>query len=175
LWFLERWDASHAVLGVIAIIFIQRAINKIFISVFLTREFKHDETNKAWWTGKWYGVGLGHHALSQPAREFGVKIVELSLWSGDFLLGHLLLFILAPPILVPFADAVHSTMLFWLRPSKQIRAPLFNLKQKKQRRMIVFKYGLVFVLMFAIFGALIALPAVFRETLDLNCPFCDLI
>ncbi|KAG9034938.1 1,3-beta-D-glucan synthase [Tulasnella sp. JGI-2019a] len=175
LWFLERWDASHAVLGVIAIIFIQRAVNKIFISVFLTREFKHDETNKAWWTGKWYGVGLGKSALSQPAREFGVKIIELSLWSGDFLLGHFLLFMLFPPCLFPYSDAIHSTMLFWLRPSKQIRPPLYTLKQRKQRRMIVVKFGLLFVIVFAIFAALIALPAVFRETLDLNCPFCDLI
>ncbi|KAG8850376.1 1,3-beta-D-glucan synthase [Tulasnella sp. 330] len=175
LWFLERWDASHAVLGVIAIIFIQRAINKIFISVFLSREFKHDETNKAWWTGKWYGVGLGKSALSQPAREFGVKIIELSLWSGDFLLGHFLLFMLAPPCIVPFGDAIHSTMLFWLRPSNQIRPRLHTLKQRRQRRMIVFKFGVLFVLVFAIFAALIALPAMFRETLDLNCPFCDLI
>jgi len=33
-WFLELWDASHGVLGVIAIIAIQRAIQKILISVF---------------------------------------------------------------------------------------------------------------------------------------------
>jgi len=104
-----------------------------------------------------------------------VKIIELSLWSGDFLLGHLLLFMLAPPILLPYADSIHSTMLFWLRPSKQIRPPLYTLKQRKQRRVIIAKYGLVFIFMFAIFAALIALPAVFRETLDLNCPFCDMI
>jgi 1,3-beta-glucan synthase len=44
----------------------------------LSREFKHDETNRAWWTGKWYGRGLGNHAWSQPVREFLVKIVEVS-------------------------------------------------------------------------------------------------
>ncbi len=117
-WFLERWDASHAVLGIIAIIAIQRAINKIFIAVFLTREFKHDETNKAWWSGKWYGVGLGHHAMSQPAREYGVKILELSLWSGDFLLAHVLLFILAIPLVIPFVDSIHSTGEEYCRFSK---------------------------------------------------------
>jgi len=99
------------VLGVITIIAIQRAIQKILIAVFLTREFKHDETNRAWWTGKWYGRGLGVSAMSQPAREFIVKIVEMSLWSNDFLLGHLLLVILTPPTLIPFFDKLHSTML----------------------------------------------------------------
>lgn len=110
-WFLELWDASHAVLGVISIIAVQRTIQKILIAVFLTREFKHDETNRAWWTGKWYGRGLGNSAISQPAREFLVKIVEMSLWGSDFLLGHFLLIILTPPILIPYINTVHSTML----------------------------------------------------------------
>lgn len=29
---------------------VQRCIFKILIAVFLSREFKHDETNRAWWT-----------------------------------------------------------------------------------------------------------------------------
>jgi len=98
-------------LGVIAIIAIQRTIQKFLIAVFLTREFKHDETNRAWWTGKWYGRGLGNSAMSQPAREFIVKIVEMSLWGSDFLLGHFLLIILTPPILIPYINTLHSTML----------------------------------------------------------------
>ncbi|KAI0826038.1 1,3-beta-glucan synthase [Irpex lacteus] len=175
LWFLELWNVSHAVLGLIATIFIQRAVHKVLISVFLSREFKHDETNRAWWTGKWYGRGLGTYAMSQPAREFIVKIIELSLWSSDFLTCHLLLFILTPPILVPYIDRLHSTLLFWLRPSKQIRAPLYSIKQKRQRRMIVVKYGLVFVLSIVIFAALIVVPLVFRQALHFNCSLCQSI
>ena len=161
-------------LGVIAIIAIQRAIQKILIAVFLTREFKHDETNRAWWTGKWYGRGLGNSAISQPAREFIVKVVEMSLWSSDFLLGHLLLIILTPPILIPYANSLHSMMLcmslvvvfkyisdiwfiVWLRPSKQIRSPLFSTKQKRQRRWIVIKYTMVYVFMISLLASLIVL------------------
>jgi 1,3-beta-glucan synthase len=79
LWFIELWNISHAVLGMIATIAIQRALFKMLIACVLSREFKHDETNRAWWTGKWYGRGLGSHAWSQPVREFLVKIVEVSL------------------------------------------------------------------------------------------------
>jgi 1,3-beta-glucan synthase len=152
-WFLELWDTSHAVLGLITVIAIQRAIHKVMVSVFLTREFKHDETNRAWWTGKWYGRGLGAHVMSQPAREFIVKIIELSLWSSDILLGHLLLFLLTLPMMIPYFDRIHATCLckfllarlencididlVWLRPSQQIRAPVYFSKQKKQRRWIV--------------------------------------
>ncbi|TFK52998.1 1,3-beta-glucan synthase [Heliocybe sulcata] len=173
LWFLELWNAAHAVLGLIAVIAIQRAVYKILISVFLSREFKHDETNRAWWTGKWYGRGLGHHAMSQPAREFVVKIVELSLWSSDLLIAHFLLFMLAPATCLPFMDKVHATMLFWLRPSKQIRAPLYSIKQKRQRRWIVIKYSTVFVAALTLFIALIALPAAFRDRILFNCSVCN--
>ncbi|KIL69738.1 glycosyltransferase family 48 protein [Amanita muscaria Koide BX008] len=171
-WFLESWDASHAVLGVISVVAIQRAIQKILIAVFLTREFKHEETNRAWWTGKWYGRGLGSSAISQPAREFMVKIVEMTLWSSDFLLGHILLIILTPPILIPYMSRLHSTMLFWLRPSKQIRSPLFSTKQKRKRRWIVVKYTVLYALMIAMLAALIVLPVLFRDHITLNCQLC---
>jgi len=171
-WFLELWDASHAVFGLIAIIAIQRAIQKTLISVFLTREYKHDEINRAWWTGKWYGSGLGNSAFSQPAREYIVKIVEMSLWSSDFIIAHFLLIILTPPILLPYANTLHSTMLLWLRPGKQIRAPLFSMKQKRQRRWIVIKYSVVYVVVVAFLAALIVLPALFRDLITFNCTLC---
>jgi len=173
LWFLELWDASHAVLGLIAVIAIQRAVHKILIAVFLSREFKHDETNRAWWTGRWYGRGLGAHAMSQPAREYVVKIIELSLWSSDLLLGHFLLFMMTPPILIPYVDRFHATLLFWLRPSKQIRAPLYSLKQKRQRRWIIIKYGVIYILMICLFVALVAFPAAFRNRIRVSCSLCD--
>ena len=117
-------------LGVIAIIAVQRGIQKILIAVFLTREYKHDETNRAWWTGKWYGRGLGTSAMSQPAREFIVKIVEMSLWTSDFLLAHLLLIILTVPLLLPFFNSIHSTMLckcFMVNVSQSLLTEIISL------------------------------------------------
>ncbi|KAI0049527.1 glycosyltransferase family 48 protein [Auriscalpium vulgare] len=172
-WFLELWNTSHAVLGLITIVAIQRAIHKVMIAVFLSREFKHDETNRAWWTGKWYGRGLGSHALSQPAREYIVKIIELSLWSSDFIIGHVLLFMLTPAVLIPYFDRLHSTLLFWLRPSKQIHAPIFNIKLRKQRRAIIIKYVPIYTAVIAIFLALIALPPVFNNTIHFHCSLCN--
>ncbi|KIO22848.1 glycosyltransferase family 48 protein [Tulasnella calospora MUT 4182] len=107
LWFLERWNGRRAVLGIVSIVFIQRAVNKVIISTLLTRESRSDETNRVWWSGNWFGSGNTN--VSSPIREFVVKIVELSLWSGDFILGHILLFALSIPVLVPFVDKIHST------------------------------------------------------------------
>lgn len=49
LWFLERWSLSKALLGMIAVVAIQRFLFKALTCIFLTREFRHDETNRAWW------------------------------------------------------------------------------------------------------------------------------
>jgi 1,3-beta-glucan synthase len=38
---------------------------------------------------------------------------------------------------VTACEAVDTRILVWLRPSKQIRAPLYSVKQKRQRRWIV--------------------------------------
>lgn len=119
LWFLEMWSTSHAVVGVLAAVAIQRLLLKFLIACFMSREFKHDESNRAFWTGRWYGRGLGSHAFTQPLREYVVKIVELSMFAGDCITGHLLLYILFIPTLIPYIDTVHSVMLMWLKPSDQ--------------------------------------------------------
>ncbi|WVQ81578.1 1,3-beta-glucan synthase component FKS1 [Cryptococcus sp. DSM 104549] len=168
LWFLELWDVSHAVLGMIAVISVQRCIFKILIAVFLSREFKHDETNRAWWTGVWFNRGLGAHALSQPAREFVVKTIEMGLYSADFIACHLLLFLLTPPMLIPYFDRLHATMLFWLAPSQQIRPPIYSFRQRSQRRKIVFKYTIVYVIIQAVFVALIVMPLIMKGPLGLT-------
>jgi len=165
LWALEAWNFSHAVLGVIAAISVQRFIFKILITFFLTREFKHDETNRAWWTGKWHGRGLGFHAISQPLREYVCKIIEMSMFACDFIMGHVILFILFPICLIPWVDRWHSTMLFWLRPSKQIRPPIFSAKLRSQRRRVAWTYGLLFGMLFLVFVLLIVGPLVFRQWL----------
>jgi 1,3-beta-glucan synthase len=114
MFFLEGWVFAKALLGMIAVIALQRFIFKLIISLALTREFKQDSSNIAWWTGKWYAMGW--HSISQPGREFLCKITELGMFAADFILGHILLFIMLPALCLPFVDKFHSVMLFWLRP-----------------------------------------------------------
>jgi 1,3-beta-glucan synthase len=114
MFFLEGFVFSKALLGMIAATAIQRFIYKLIISLALTREFKTDTSNIAFWTGKWYSMGW--HSVSQPAREYLCKITELGMFAGDFVLGHMLLFIMLPVIAIPHVDKAHSVMLFWLRP-----------------------------------------------------------
>lgn len=57
---------------------------------------------------------------------------------------------LGPPLLTVVSPV-------WLRPSKQIRAPLFSTKQKRQRQWIVVKYSIIYLVIVAGLAALIAL------------------
>ncbi|OCL01930.1 glycosyltransferase family 48 protein [Glonium stellatum] len=158
MFFLEGWSFSKALLGMIAVVAIQRFVFKLIISLALTREFKADAANIAWWTGKWYAMGW--HTISQPGREFLCKITELGMFAADFILGHILLFIMLPALLVPYIDKFHSVMLFWLRPSRQIRPPIYSLKQTKLRKRRVVRYAILYFVILIIFAALIAGPIV---------------
>lgn len=114
MFYLEGFQLDKALLGMICAAAIQRFIYKLIICLALTREFKTDTSNIAFWTGKWYSMGW--HSVSQPAREFLCKITELGMFAGDFILGHLILFSMLPVIAIPKIDKIHSVMLFWLRP-----------------------------------------------------------
>lgn len=114
MYVLEGFSFSKTLIGMIAAMAIQRFFFKLIVSLALTREMKTDQSNIAFWTGKWYSMGW--HSISQPAREFLCKITELSMFAADFILGHFLLFFMLPVILIPQVDKLHSIMLFWLRP-----------------------------------------------------------
>jgi len=106
------------------------------------------------------GSGLGYHALSQPAREYLCKIIELSLFAADFILAHILLFLQFAALLIPYVDRWHSVMLFWLRPSRQIRPPIFSMKQNRLRKRIVRRYATLYFIIFIVFLALIVGPLI---------------
>ena len=123
MFLLEGFVFARALLGMIAATALQRFIYKLIVGLALTREFKSDTSNIAFWTGKWYSMGW--HSVSQPAREFLCKITELGMFAGDFILGHLILFAMLPIIAIPQVDKAHSVMLFWLRPRFVVHSVLY--------------------------------------------------
>ena len=101
----------------------------------------------------------------------------MSQFSADFINAHLLMFALSIPLAVPFIDRIHSTALFWLRPSKQIHAPIYSLRQRAQRRSIVMRYSIVFLFAWIVFLALILVPAIVQAVMSDEdkadaCHFC---
>lgn len=63
LMFLEEWRVPTIILGWVAMIALQRFVLRLLTVLFLTREFKHDESNRGWWTGKWYGRGVSYRLI----------------------------------------------------------------------------------------------------------------
>lgn len=160
MWVMEGFVFARMLLGIVTMLFIQRLLFKFLTLAFLTREFKNDKANTAFWTGKWYGTGMGWAAMTQPAREFCAKTIEMSEFAGDFILAHIILFVQLPLLFVPLIDRWHSTMLFWLKPSRLIRPPIYSLKQAKLRKRMVRKYCSLYFLILVVFVVVIAAPAV---------------
>ncbi|OZJ03821.1 hypothetical protein BZG36_03818 [Bifiguratus adelaidae] len=167
---LENFNFQHALLGLIAAMSLQRWFLRLLTVVCLTREMQHDGANRAWWTGAWYNKGLGWHAVTQPGREFVCKIVEMSLFATDFLLGHLILITLSLFTLIPYVDWWHSTLLFWLRPSNQLSAPLYSVKQRRERKSISIRYGILFLVVALGMLLLIAAPVLVGPMLKFGLP-----
>ncbi|OLY81987.1 1,3-beta-glucan synthase component FKS1 [Smittium mucronatum] len=167
---VEGWDTSRAFLCMIVTVFVQRAFFSILLSLLLTREFGEDETNIAWWTGRWYDKGMGAWVPTLILREWLCKIIESSIFVCDFLVGHAIFFFLSVFTLIPWIDKWHSTMIFWLRPSRQIRPPIYSLKQRKQRSKVSLGYGILLGFAFVIFVALVTVPYVKPITDSISVP-----
>lgn len=174
MWVLQGFNFARMLLGVATMIYIERLLFKFLTLTCLTREFKHDKANTAFWTGKWYGTGMGYMAFTQPAREFVAKIIEMSEFAGDFVLAHIILFIQLPILCIPLVDRWHSMMLFWLKPSRLIRPPIYSLKQARLRKRMVRKYCTLYFGILIIFVALIVGPSVASNYVNLNSITADL-
>lgn len=62
-------------------------------------------------------------------------------------------------------------MLFWLRPSRQIRPPIYSAKQSKLRKKRVIRFAVVYFLMLILFAALIVGPVVVGNNFLKELPF----
>lgn len=99
-------------------------------------------------------------AWTQPTRELTAKVIELSEFAADFVLGHVILFAQFPVLCIPAIDKFHSIMLFWLKPSRQIRPPIYSLKQSRLRKRMVKRYLTLYIIVFLVFAGCIVGPAV---------------
>jgi 1,3-beta-glucan synthase len=168
LWFMQNWDLSRTVIGACLLIMVQSWIFRLCTVLFVTREFDHDRSNRAWWSGKWITSGLGWYILTQPLREYVVKIIELSYFTGDAILGHLILFCQLPLLMIPCIDTYHSLMLFWLKPMYQIKPRVLSRSQRRQRRTKVVFSALLFASSLCLFVAVFLLPMILVRLLELE-------
>ncbi|EDO14354.1 hypothetical protein Kpol_164p1 [Vanderwaltozyma polyspora DSM 70294] len=160
MWVLEGFHFTRMLIGITACIQAQRLVFQCATWLFLSREHKHDNANTAFWSGSWSTAAYGTLSWRQPFREYIAKIIEMSEFAADFILGHILMFCQIPILCIPQIDKLHSIMLFWLKPSRQIRPPIFSLKQARLRKRMVNKYLTLFVLILGVFAACIIGPAV---------------
>ncbi|KAK6197913.1 1,3-beta-glucan synthase component [Scheffersomyces amazonensis] len=168
LWLFQNWDFSRTILGFTLSIMIQKWLLFIITATLISKEFRHDKSNKSWWSGKWVTAGLGWYIFTQPLREFICKISEMSYFVGDVVVGHLILFSQIPILLIPYSDKWHSLMLFWLKPGKQIRPRVLSRRLKRKRRFIANSYILIFILSILIGSSIFLLPYIITKIFDID-------
>lgn len=158
IWYLEGWNFSRTLICLLCVIGFQDFLFKFITIILLSRELKHDMINRSWWTGNWFNKGVGWRFISQPLRESIVKMIEMSLFAGDFILGHCLFFIQTPFVFIPFIDRWHSMILFWLRPSKQLKTRILTKNQRRKRMIVVSKYLVLYFLILSLFLSFLIVP-----------------
>ena len=114
-----------------------RIISNFILILVISRE-RTENVNQAWWSGKWFKRGLGVHVVSQNLREFIVKTLELNKFTFDFIMGH---FYYLPcfPFVYSVCGFFCTSMLFWLKPSRQFSRPIINRSQRRKRNWRIIK------------------------------------
>ncbi|CAK9438724.1 uncharacterized protein LODBEIA_P29480 [Lodderomyces beijingensis] len=165
LFFFEEFKFVHLLSALLAILSFHRVMSSFILIVAVSRERSENVTNKAWWSGKWYNSGLGFGVFTQNARELVIKNLELNKFTFDFILGHILLFAMFPFVLIPYVDTLHSSMLFWLKPSRHLSRPILSRSQSRRRNWRVVRYFMLFLLLLVAMVALVVVPPLFQDTL----------
>lgn len=159
---LEGWSFTRTLCGIIFINLLQECVVNIVL-IFVSRELREDYSNRSWWSGKWFGNKLGWMNISQPLREFLVKILELNQFTKDFIIGHCILFAMTPFLFLPYVGKWHMSMIFWLKPSKSFRDPIYSKKISRKRKTRIIRYSILYLIMLTLAIGLILVPYFMRD------------
>ncbi|EGW34545.1 glucan synthase [Spathaspora passalidarum NRRL Y-27907] len=168
LWLLQNWNFSRTLLGLALSILLQSWFLQTLTILFISREFRHDRSNRSWWSGKWATAGLGWYIITQPLRETICKLTEMTYFAGDLVASHVILYAQFPILFIPYVDKWHSLMLFWLKPGNQLRPRILSKRQKRKRRFQANLYLLIFLLSFVAFASIFVVPIVANKYFDID-------
>lgn len=168
LWLLQGWDFANTILGFTLATLIQCWFLQMTTIIFVSKEFRHDRSNRSWWSGKWATAGLGWYVITQPIREFFCKTSEMTYFVGDLFAAHVILYTQIPILLIPYADKWHTLMLFWLKPGNQIRPRVLSKRQKKKRRLQAILYFFLFLFSMLLFAFIFVIPTIFTKYLKID-------
>lgn len=155
---LHNWNTPRSLCACICIVKLHSLLQNLAFVLLLSREFDGNESNRAWWTGLWTYRTFGWSMFSQPARELVVKTVEMCLFGYDFLLCHVLLYLMTPLALLPFVDRAHTSLLFWMKPSQIFRDPILSKQEMRARKRALVWSSVAYVLMFSVLVAFAVSP-----------------
>ncbi|AGO10043.1 AaceriAAR053Wp [[Ashbya] aceris (nom. inval.)] len=165
---LHRWDLRFIIMSLLVATLLESLFLRIIGLLDFTYNKYAEKSNFAWWSGLWLNEKFSWRYALEPLCEYVRKVMELSWFCSDFVLGHLLLFFQIPILLVPNINKIHSFMLFWKKAGFQIRPLLFSRKIKKKRQRITRLYSCIFIIMLFFFIALLLSPLLLDKVFHLR-------
>jgi 1,3-beta-glucan synthase len=162
-WMLEGWNLSKALILWIAMHHVHVMMIRFIFVIVLRSEHRPRICHRAFLSGRWVGNGLGFRVIWLVVRECLCKTVEQMCFPYDMMMGHVILFALAPLTLVPGIDEYHTRMLFW-NDTKLASLPSIprTTSEDCQYRRDLVVYSVVFLVMFGIFVGLVITPLLLR-------------
>ncbi|AMD22699.1 HHL071Wp [Eremothecium sinecaudum] len=165
---LQKWDIQSIIITLLTAAMLESMLLSIMALFDFSSEGNAEKSSLAWWSGQWFREKFTFKLVIDSCFEFIHKVLELSWFCSDFVLGHLLLFFQIPILIIPNINKVHSFMLFWKKAGYQIRPLLFSRKIKRNRRRIKRIYSFIFILMLALFVVLFFSPLAIDKVFHLH-------
>jgi 1,3-beta-glucan synthase len=106
-WILSDFIFYRALIGVLVFSQIHRMWIRL-LTICLPREIDSNASNLAWWDGRWYKLGI--RSIWAPLREYLCKVIEMSAFTMDIFISHIILFMLFPFTLIRYIDDLHSRL-----------------------------------------------------------------
>lgn len=158
--FLQNWDPSKLILGITLIILVLRFILVTTHDCLMDR---NDNVSLMWWSGVWGVSALGWKHILHFFKEFGFQVFQLNHFLVDVTLGHVILLLQIPMLVVPYINFWHNLLLFWFNPrNNYLLSPKRSKKERTAKKLRSLPFFILILVVF--FGFFI--PFFLKEKLD---------
>lgn len=162
LWYFQNFDVSQTIIGVALAILFQSCVIEM-VTIMLSREFRNEAADHAWWSGDWIKAGFRWRILSQPLREGVCKFIEMEHFVADLFVGHVIFYLQIPILVIPLSNTWHTMMLFWMKPGDLLRQRVPSKRNHRKQNIKVIFSIVLFIVGLGMIMSLIMVPKILIE------------
>ena len=144
--FFQNWEPGNLILGISLIVLLLRFVLVTTNDCLINRD---EKVRLMWWSGVRGIPAIGWRHILHFFKELGYQVFELNHFLVDITLGHLILILQIPMLLIPYVNFWHNLLLFWFNP--RFNYSLSPKSLKKERTAKKFRSLSFFLLILVLF------------------------